>query len=274
MPTKLKKSSLVRAFVKTKLGYHLDQAIGKGDFTWEYQYKPKQEDNAWHPSGHCTPSTLELYHYAADTLEAASQDEQPVDGSAPIQKNRKEGFTPALYKTFQVGHFWHAYLQKLCLDLGFCEADAIERKGVRSWGEPDTISDNTGRTTGSWPKPFHWVTGSADIAPCEIPGHGPYLIDFKTMNGFAFKPNLPPGDTAVKWECQLNVYMDFFDLEKALILGINKDSPHDFKEFEFHRNEELINALYAKWELVAECLERGVEPKGEIELPTKGPVNV
>ncbi len=272
MPTKLKKTNLVKAFVKTKLGYHLDQAIGKGDFVWEYKYEPKKEDDAWHPSSHCTPSPAELYHYAIDSQQALTQEGQPNDGSAPIQKNRPKGFTPDLYKTFQVGHFWHAYLQHLLVHkLEFCDEAAIERRGQRAWPPPRDDSEGVAAV-----RPFHWVTGSADVAPCEVPNYGSYLIDFKTMGAFAYKPNIPPGDTIVKWECQLNVYMDFFDLEKALIVGILKDSPHSFKEFEFHRNQDLIDALYSKWRLVSECLDEKVEPPIDevIELPTKGPVNV
>lgn len=261
MATKLKKTNLVKAFVKTKLGYHLDKEISKGDFEWEYKFYGKESDDAWHPSSHCIQSPAELYHIARGDLDAFAG--------------------PSPYKTFQVGHFWHQYLQKVVQRLEFCGPDDIERRGWKLVdGKLDAMEGRLHKDTED-PNvieiaPFHWVTGSADIAPCEIPGHGPYLIDFKTMGSFAFKPNTPPGDFLTKWECQLNVYMDFFDLEKALIVGINKDSPHEFKEFEFHRNQELIDALYYKWRLVSECLDKEVEPPVDevVELPTKGPVNI
>lgn len=249
MALKIKKTDFTKAFTKTKLGFHLDKEINKGDFEWEFKVKPKEEDDAWHPSSHCMQTPLELYHIARGELEAFSG--------------------PKPYKTFQVGHFWHAYLQEICMRANLCESRAIEVRGTKGWGDPvdETFTDY---------KPYHWVTGSADIAPCEIPGHGPYIIDFKTMGGFSFKPNRPPESTLKKWECQLNIYMDFFDLEKALIVGINKDSPHDFKEFEFHRNQSLIDALYYKWKLVAACLEDNISPPADevINLPCKGPTNV
>jgi hypothetical protein len=74
-------------------------------------------------------------------------------------------------------------------------------------------------------------------------------------------------------ECQLNIYMDFFDLERGMILGVQKDSPHEFREFHFDRNQPLIDALYNKWRLVAMCLDENVSPpEGEdIGLPLKGP---
>jgi hypothetical protein len=48
----------------------------------------------------------------------------------------------------------------------------------------------------------------------------------------------------------MNIYMDFFDYDRALILAINKDTPHDFKEFEFRRNQPLIDVIYDKWKFV------------------------
>lgn len=228
-----------------KLVPHLDRCIGEGDFEWTFDYKPKEGDDAWHPSGDCTPSLNELYLKAKGELV-----ERPISTS--------------LYKTFMVGHFWHAYIQKFVVEkLGFAEQSAIERKGCK-------VLD----PCGDGPTAYNWVTGSGDIAPCTIPGHGDYLVDIKTMNGFDFGKSYLPERYADKWECQVNVYMDFFDLEHALILSVQKDSPHEFKEFEFTRNQPLIDALYTKWKLVCQCLHNDVEPPADedIELPLSGPI--
>lgn len=272
MATKLPKT-FTKAFTKTKLGFHLDREIAKGEFLWQYDYKPKLEDNAWHPSGHCTPSVSELYHYAKD---AKIVQPPPTDGSAPIGKNLNfRPMEPNLAKIFQVGHFWHQYLQQICVRAGFCDEDSVERNGWKGWDNDQSLEGRK-RMYDEGPKPFHWATGSGDIAPCEVPGHGPYIVDFKTMGSHQFRGNTPSAETLIKWECQINIYMDFFYLEKALILAINKDTPHDFKEFEFHRNQELIDKLYYKWKLVSHCLDEKVEPPADevVELPTSGPVNV
>lgn len=268
LATKLPKAKgFTKAFVKTKLGYLMDKEIGKGDFVWQYDYKPKLEDNAWHPSGNCTPGLLDLYTYAkaAPNVPFYSEHEYPETiVQRPIE--------PTLGKIFQVGHFWHQYLQEICVRAGLCDLNNIERRGFRSWGGPTYTSyDETQRAT----PPYHWATGSADICPLEIPGQGEYLIDFKTMGSHVFRNITPSEQNAEKWECQLNVYMDFFDMEKAMIVGINKDSPHDFKEFEFHRNQNLIDAIYLKWELVSACLDEGVAPPEDevIDLPLEGIVN-
>lgn len=227
-----------------KLAPHLDKYIGKGDFVWEFAYEPKQADDAWHPSGDCTPTLYQLYESALT--------------------RKQEDISVSLYKTFMVGHFWHQYIQEILLQGGFCDKEAIEKSGYQSW---DSIK-------GEPMKPFHWVTGSADVAPVRVPKHGEYLLDIKTMNGHDFRGNGMPAWTKDKWECQVNIYMDFFDLERAMILGVMKDSPHDFREFEFERNQDLVDAIYKKWKLVSACLDEGVAPPvdEEYDLPLAGPI--
>ena len=246
MAIKLEKHSMARKMAaKTKLVMHLDKAIDKaGDFSWTYQYDPKGGDDAWHPSGDCTPSPRELFN------KAVNPERDPIGAN--------------LRKTFQVGHFWHGYLQEVIVNhLGFADASAIERKGQKVWAEED-----------GKPKPYHWVRGAADVAPISIPGFGDYLLDIKTMGSHDFRKTELPDWSAGKYEAQMNIYMDFFDLEKALILGVNKDSPHEFKEFEFVRNQPLIDTIYRKWELVSHCIADGVVPPGDevIELPFQGSV--
>jgi hypothetical protein len=227
-----------------KLAPLLDKHIGKGDFEWTFDYEPKRADDAWHPSGDCTPTLFQLYKSA--------------------KTRQVEEISTSLYKTFMVGHFWHQYIQTLLLNGDFCDTSAIERSGYKSW---DSVN-------GEPMKPFRWVTGSADVAPVTIPRHGDYLLDIKTMNGHDFRSNGIPAWTKDKWECQVNIYMDFFDFDKAMILGVMKDSPHDFKEFEFERNDELIDALYKKWKLVSACLDEDVAPPEdeEYDLPLVGPI--
>jgi hypothetical protein len=250
MALKLNKAKARNLVQRTKFIHHLDRYIAKGDFPWTFDYEPKKGDTGWHPSSHCTPSPAELYHIA-------------LDGGV------EEDFPASLYKTFMVGHFWHQYLQEITVKAGFAEPAAVERRGIKGWGH--CIESGTKKHYQDW----HYCTGSGDLAPVVVPIHGEFLVDFKTMGSHMFKPVIPPGETIEKWECQMNIYMDFFTLERALVVGINKDAPHDMKEFEFHRNEPLIDALYAKWELVSVCLEEGVEPPidEEIYLPLEGPVD-
>jgi hypothetical protein len=239
MAIKLKKDSFVKNLIKGhKLVPHIDKAIGQGEFKWSATFEPKQGDDAWHPSGDCTPTPQQLYTKA--TVESSTQP------------------SISLLKTFTVGHFWHHYIQHIIAErLQFASWDEIERVGEKRWRDG----------------PYRWARGQADIAPCHIPVHGDYLVDIKTMKAQDFNQNGLPSWCAAKYECQMNVYMDWFDLEKTLVLCVSKDSPHDMKEFEFHRNQPLIEAIYQKWELVGECVTVGVEPPVDydVPLPVVGP---
>jgi hypothetical protein len=231
---KLDKSKLVRNLVaKNKYIMHVERALEKEEFTWSAEFSPKEPDDAFHPSGDCTPSVHQLWN--------------KVTGGGSDNK-----IGAGLRKTFAVGHFWHAYLQFVTVEiLEFASWDNIERRGETRWGEG----------------PFKWACGSGDVAPATLPIYGDYLIDFKTMNSFDFRKNQMPNWTADKWECQTNIYMDWFNLDKAIIVGIQKDSPHDMKEFEFHRNQPLIDAIYKKWKLVGACIDEDVEPPADEDIP-------
>jgi hypothetical protein len=245
MAIKLTKHSMARKLVtKTKLAVHLDRVIeSAGDFEWTYKYEPKTGDNAWHPSGDCTLSPRELFDKATGAVE-------------------KDSIGGGLRKTFQVGHFWHGYLQEIVVNqLGYATPDAIERPGQKIWAEEN-----------GKPKAYHWCRGSADVAPVTIPGQGEFLVDFKTMGSFDFKRTTLPDWSAAKYECQMNIYMDFFDLERTIVLCINKDSPHEFKEFIFNKNQPLIDTIYDKWQYVSDCLDNGNIPNSAEtwELPIRG----
>jgi hypothetical protein len=233
MAIKLKKDSFTRGLVKRfKLAPHIDRAIAQGEVEWSATFGVKQGDDAFHPSGDCVPSPRALYD------KITSLESEPISGS--------------LYKTFQVGHWWHAYIQHVVVDrLGFSDRGQIERKGLRRWGNGA----------------YQWATGFADIAPCCIPGHGEYLVDIKTQGSFDFKQQYLPSWCAGKYEAQINIYMDWFDLDRAIIFCISKDSPHDFKEYEYLRNQPLIDAVYDKWKLVGECIDKQIEPDEDYDPP-------
>lgn len=259
---KLEKTAFVRNLIKNqKLAGHIDKAIGSGEFDWRADFNSKHGDDGWHPSGDCLPSANSLYHKALNA-------DDPLVAKSP--------HPVSLLKTFQVGHFWHAYIQYVVVNiLGFATDEDIECRGYRGWGsEVKTryFGVNGDGTRARW-KPYHYATGSADIAPCRIPVHGDYLVDIKTMGAHDYRQNGLPRWCASKYEAQINIYMDLFDLEHAIILCVSKDSPHDFKEFEFNRNQPLIDAIYSKWKLVGQCIEDGVEPPEayDVALPITGP---
>ena len=80
------------------------------------------------------------------------------------------------------------------------------------------------------------------------------------MGSYSFNKSEKVLPFADKYECQFNIYMDLFDEDQAMLLAVNKDTPHDFKEFVFERDQNLIDAIYAKWEFVSLSLEADEPP--------------
>jgi hypothetical protein len=198
-------------------------------------------DSAWHPSGDCIPTVTELWEKA-----------QGISVNSPP--------SGSLRKTFMVGHYWHQLLQHLLVEeLELVPTEAIECSGSQGWGG----AANTSLIV-PW-APYHWVQGSADVCPLELK-NWTGLVDFKTMSAFQFKQQQLPDWCADKYKCQINIYMDLFDVDKALIFGVNKDSPHDFKEYEYQRDQVLIDAIYDKWKFVSALLDANEEPSEEDDV--------
>ena len=90
--------------------------------------------------------------------------------------------------------------------------------------------------------------------------------------GYGFAISMLASGFAAKYECQMNIYMDLFEYDRALIVAVNKDTPHDFKEFEFRRNQPLIDMIYEKLKFVADCIVDEERPDAEDDeafpLPT------
>lgn len=235
MAVKIDKTRFTREFAnKSKLVHFIDRAIERTpEFEWEAKFSPKKPDKGFHPSSDCLPSALNLY-------QSIAYPEARVIGCD-------------LKKTFTVGHFWHQYLQYVLVELlEFASWDDIERHATHIWGDG---------------KDYEFVSGSTD-AICNILDDR-YLIDIKTQKSIDFRLNHLPEWCADKYRCQINIYMDLFDIDQAIILCVNKDSPHNFKEYMFARDQKLIDAIYKKWKIVGECLKEGVEPtsKQEVILP-------
>jgi hypothetical protein len=220
---------------------HLDTFLASEPTGFEFKYESKVGDNAWHPSGDCLPSVTDLY-------EKATTPYVPRDISSSLQK------------TFLVGHFWHQVLQWATVEIGLAEPWAIECKREFDWSD----SGGSFNTRLEDRKPYHWISGSADIAPLVLPNSDEYLVDFKTMGNHDYKSAGMPAWAALKYEAQINIYMELFDMEKSLIVAVQKDSPHDMKEFEFRRNQPLIDAIFDKWKFVSELVSAN-QPPSELD---------
>jgi len=208
---------------------HINSYLEKGDFPdeWVLKIQPnKEKDDAFHPSGDCVPCARELYLKHAGLLPG-----RKLDSTS--------------HKNFNVGHFWHLWLGHIVVDgLGFATWEDVEKR--------------CGYAAETW-----WATGSADIAKCTIPSKGEYLIDWKTMNArmFAMEPigtQLEP--ILKKYKYQVNMYMHWTGKERTIIVGVEKDTPHNFREFVFDFEPALLEPVYEKWDVVAAALRTGAPP--------------
>jgi len=279
MPTRIPKTNRTLAQA-LEFNYRVAPAIDdfleeNPEYEWTADFKPKILDDAWHPSGDCTPSVYELW------LKASGQ-------------NVRKPNTLSQKKTFQLGHYFHQWIQDILLRIDFAEYDAIERRGGTFWGEtlfveppwhdgspielPEAAWNLFPEVPGQWrvfhkPAAWHWATGSADVAPCKLVDGSHVLLDIKSISSVDAKSNTPPARYVDKWECQACIYLDWFDLDEAIFLGVSKESPHNFREWSFKANPPLVDAIYEKWRLVSMCLDEGEEvPEDfDIELPLLGP---
>lgn len=200
---------------------YINNYLARADFPKQFDIAiaaHKEPDDAFHPSSDCYPCECELYAKFSGQAE-------------------KQELTATSHKNFFVGHFWHGLLQDiLCERLEFCNKDDVEKE-LR-------FQDH------KW-----WARGFADIAKCDIPGKGSYLIDFKTMNSYSFQK--PAESLLAKWQLQVACYMAWDNrVDSAIIIGIQKDTPHDFKEFVFNRDDAILEPVYEKWNIVAEALKK------------------
>lgn len=247
---KFTKDSFTRNLAKGNLLVPYLERYDEWDHPFNFIYSPKQGDDGWHPSGDCTPSVLDLYE------KATGQGEPDI-------------ISPTLQRTFLVGHFWHQVIQDALVRLEFATPDSVEQKGMRAWS-----FGSSGER-----EPYHYVTGSGDVAPLVLP-NWEGILDIKTMHDQAFnnvvKTGLLPGRFAEKYEAQINVYMSLFDQSAGMILGVNKGSSQ-FCEIVFERNQDLIDVIFEKWRYVSECLNEGHPPDPRADeilaLPFKGPVS-
>jgi hypothetical protein len=208
---------------------HIDAYQARGVFPerWEVEIRnTKEDDGYFHPSSDCFASVGDLYLSKMGLIIPRS-------------------ISPALRRTFDCGHMWHGYIQNILIDMGLVTPENVENHTVYK------IERDSGYAMGS---------GTGDLVNVEIPGHGTWLVDIKTMNKVEFEQGASENNLA-KWTAQVNCYGDWFGLEKMMILAICKDSPHNFREYIIERDDTLLEEIYEKWIYVTHCIDEGTEPE-------------
>lgn len=209
---------------------HIESYQSRGKFppTWQIEIRnEKVSDGYYHPSSHALTPVKRLWQEKKGLI-------------------LPEKITPSLRRTFDCGHMWHGYLQSILIEMGVVKPENVERHMKY------VITTDQGSCIGS---------GTGDLVDVEIPGHGTWLVDIKTMNKVQFEQGADEF-TMAKWQAQVNCYMDFFKADKAMVLAICKDSPHAMREYQIAPNDVLLQEIYDRWIYVENCLREGVEPDG------------
>lgn len=205
----------------------------------------KTKDTAFHPSSHTGCARTVYADMAGDYVKP-----KPTAG---------------LQRTFHIGHLLHGWLQELFVDMGLCAESDVEQLHRRSsTGDvltPDVPFEELSdileplMASGGW-----WAQGAIDIARCRIPEHGDYIVDFKTVRGMAMREENPFGGFREKYENQMQVYMDWTGIDRAILLAVGKDTPHGFKEIIVERDPSKAEAIYERWDTIAAALVSGNPP--------------
>lgn len=210
---------------------YIDRYLAAGQFPDKLEMtleRNKPSDPYFHPSGDCFTSPRDLY------LQKKGELTYPKP-------------TAALRKTFDCGHLWHMYLQGILQEIGFLTKENTEKKVL--FKHKDFIG-----------------AGTVDCLDVLIPQRGSWLVDIKTMRKDEFEAGANKY-TYMKWEAQVNCYMDWTNRDQAMILAISKDSPHMMREYKIQRNQELLDDIYGRWAFTAKCLELGILPDEGIDVP-------
>lgn len=210
---------------------YIDSYLGAGKFpeAWAMEIPLfKENDGFFHPSSHCFMPPRELY------LQLKGLSSRPKPSAA-------------LQRTFHCGHMWHGYLENVLVSMGFVKSENVEKHIVQ------TKAGSNGLFT---------VSGTADLVDVEIPNKGKWLVDIKTMNKGEFEAGANKY-TYMKWEAQVNCYMDWLGVDQAIILAVCKDSPHNMREYPIERKPELINEIYERWSYTAKCLKEEKLPEDD-----------
>ncbi len=201
----------------------------------------KEEDDAFHPSS--SLSCLRVLQAKLDDL-------------LPKRENTMES-----NKTFFFGHYIHSLIQWVCVEeLKFCTWEDVE---VDCDFHLETPKGNPYR-----------VRGFPDIERCIVPNHEPVLVDIKTVNAHVYGLAYLPDRLQEHYTAQVNLYLNFAGLNKGILLMVEKDHPHRFKEIEIDRDDDLVAKIVGRWESVVDARAEGrISPctcEKPVNCPAKG----
>ena len=98
------------------------------------------------------------------------------------------------------------------------------------------------------------ISGRADAILCI--GNQNYVLDIKSINSMLFRKLVEPKEENV---FQVQLYMHFFNITKAILLYIDKDQ-QEMKEFFVNYDEVLCKGLLDKFYALKDQVEKNILP--------------
>lgn len=200
-------------------------------------------DGYFHPSTHATMTARRLY-YSFHPEYAKLLHHEP--------------WTFSQRMSVAIGTAMHAVVQTQ-LDM----ANLLVR------GEPSddwTVDPGRSHIRWRWPErnPFefeyindiHRCRGRAD-GVLDHPRLGQIIFEYKTMNSPKFRQLSKEKD---EWYSQVQLAMDHYGCDEALILVQEMGLPWATKEYRVRKDRAHIDAIFAKWDYVRECVKRDMPP--------------
>lgn len=224
-----KKTSQVRRLADSLQAGHIlvptiEKALLRAQDIWPAEYaikvynKERTFDSYFHPSSDTLTPELQLFY------------EFSPDYDLP-----KDPLTSAQIMTFQVGSAYHSLIQSMLIHLDMLDPAEVE-VGFRD--------------------ERRHCSGTLDIRSMKMPNGQSMPVEIKSAGYGASIPQ----HFMDKYIAQLNVYMDVGcgePQEQGLLLILEKQSPHRFREILVKRDEILLSQIYRRWNHVLEAVEFG-----------------
>lgn len=105
----------------------------------------------------------------------------------------------------------------------------------------------------------HHVRGRID-AMVNHPTEGRILVEIKTRSGFLYGRQTGPEPS---WVAQVNLGLDSQDCDLGVLLMMESGFPYRMSEFHIQRDHVILDAIYAKFDMVRKAVADSVPPPAD-----------
>lgn len=158
-----------------------------------------------------------------------------------VSVSNKANISAGTQRIFDVGTWWHTYIQDLLAVAGVLVGRevSVKSKRYRISGRADGIVEEDGIK---------------------------YLLEIKTMNSWSFGGLTAPNENHI---IQASIYADILGLDYIMFIYINKDTSA-LKEFKISKNNSQLVTVYQKIDVILHYVNNGICPARECDKRADG----